>query len=104
MLQLAKNIIDYLKDLSDFEITSSTDVEDLQLKREILFTNILLFVIGAGVIGTIIFLFLFYLPGLYNVFVQIFFYYLASLIAYWPLVIVLVILFTIVLYYTLKHY
>lgn len=103
MLQLDKSTIDYLKDLSEPQVTSSTDVEDIELKREIIKTNILTLIIGTFVIGTIIILFIFYLPGLFNVFLQILFYYLASIVSYWPFVLAGVIVFGILFYYSLRN-
>jgi hypothetical protein len=41
MFQIDKSTIDYLKDLSEPTVTSSTDVEDIDLKRDIIKTNIL---------------------------------------------------------------
>ena len=103
MFRLDKSTIDYLKDLSEPEVTSSSDVEDIELKRDIVKTNILTLIIGTFVVGTIIILFIFYLPGLFNVFVQILFYYFASILTYWPFVAIGVIVFAILFYYSLKQ-
>lgn len=103
MLELDKSTLNYLKDLSEPQVNSSTDVEDNELKKEIIKTNILTLVIGTFVVTTIIILFIFYLPGLFNVFVQILFYYLASVISYWPFVLGGVIVFVILFYYSIKH-
>lgn len=103
MFELDKSTLEYLKDLSEPEVVSSSDVESIALKREIIRTNILTLVIGTFVIGTIIILFIFFLPGLFNVFIQILFYYLASIISYWPFVLGFVIIFGILFYYTLKN-
>ena len=103
MFRIDQNTLDYLKDLSEPQVTSSTDVEDIELKRDIIRTNILTLVLGTFVVGTIIILFIFYLPGLFNVFTQILFYYIASLISYWPVVVVGFIVFVILFYYSLKH-
>ncbi len=103
MFRLDKSTLEYLKDLSAPEVTSSTDIEDIELKREIVKTNILTLILGTFVIGSIIILFIFYLPGLFNVFVQILFYYIASVISYWPIVLGVVIVFVILFYYSLKR-
>jgi hypothetical protein len=103
MLELDKSTLTYLKDLSEPQVNSSTDVEDIELKKEIIKTNILTLIIGTFVVTTIIILFIFYLPGLFNVFVQILFYYMASVISYWPFVLGGIIVFVILFYYSIKH-
>jgi hypothetical protein len=103
MFQIDKSTIDYLKDLSEPTVTSSTDVEDIDLKRDIIKTNILTLILGIFVIGTMIILFIFYLPGLFNVFFQILVYYFASVISYWPLVLGGVVIFAFLFYFSLKR-
>ncbi len=93
----------YIRDLSDPDIVANSDPDSINLKREIIRTNLLTLVIGTFVVSAIIILFIFYLPGLFNVFLQIIFYYIASLVTYWKILIIAFIFFLLLLFISFRH-
>jgi hypothetical protein len=103
MFKLDRSTMQYIKDLSDPDIVSQSDPESVNLKREIIRANLLTLFIGTFVISSIIILFIFYLPGLFNVFLQIIFYYVASLVTYWKILIVAFIFFLVLLFFSFRH-
>jgi uncharacterized membrane protein len=103
MFRIDKSTFEYMKDLSDPDVRSSTDLESLELKRQIIRTNLLTLVIGTFVIGMIIILFIFYLPGLFTVFQQILLYYFASIFSYWPFLLGVFFVFMVIFYFSSKH-
>jgi len=103
MFRLDKSTFEYMKDLSDPDVRSSTDLESLELKRQIIRTNLLTLVVGTFVVGTIIVLFIFYLPGLFTVFEQILLYYFASIFSYWQLLLGVFFVLVVIFYLSSKH-
>lgn len=103
MFKLDKTTMQYIRDLSDPDIVAQSDPESINLKREIIKANILTLVIGTFVVSSIIILFIFYLPGLFNVFLQILFYYVASLVTYWQILVVVFIVFLILLFISFRN-
>ncbi len=103
MFKLDRTTLEYIKDLSDPDIVAQSDPDQINLKREIIRTNLLTLFIGTFVVSAIIILFIFYLPGLFNVFLQIIFYYVASLVTYWKVLIVAFVFFLILLFISFRH-
>jgi hypothetical protein len=103
MLKIDRTTLEYLKDLSDPETVSSSDSESIRLKRDIIKTNFLTVGLGTIVIGTVIILFIFFLPGLYKVTFEILFFYFASLIEYWKLLLAVFVVFVALLFFTLRR-
>ncbi|MDQ3098626.1 MAG: hypothetical protein M3Q44_02675 [bacterium] len=103
MFKLDRSTMQYIRDLSDPDVVSQSDPESINLKREIIRDNVLTLFIGTFVISSIIILFIFYLPGLFNVFIQIIFYYLASVLTYWKILIVAFIFFLVLLFFSFRH-
>lgn len=98
MFKLDRSFFEYLADLSDPEVTSSTDLEDIELKRQIIRYNFYAFILTVFVLFVIINLFIFYLPGLFNVFFAILYSFLVSALIYWPILLVGGVVFLVLLF------
>jgi hypothetical protein len=103
MFRVDKSVFEYMKDLSNPDVKSSSDMESIDLKRDIIKINFLTLVIGIFVVFVIINLFLFYLPGLFNVFIQIVWYYVATLFVYWKLLLIALVVLVVLIFLSLRH-
>lgn len=102
MFRIDKDIIQYLRDLSDPQFSSSSEIEAYQQKRKIIRIVLLTFFVACTIlVGTTIF-FIIYLPGLYNVTFEVAGLVLGYFVLNWPIFVVFLVFLIIFTYFYLR--
>lgn len=102
MFRINKDIFDYLKDLSNPQFSSSSEIESYQEKRRIIRIMLLTFFFACLILVGATTFFIIYLPGLYNVTFEIVGLIAGYFVINWPIFLVFFTFLAVFTYFYLR--